>query len=277
MTGREYSRQPDEFNRFRNGNRIPAAEEKKEKKKRLKFYKRILVTFSIILPITISIGWLPFNAFNFGPGTYQSRNTILHLDETTGWFFDGTSFLPLKYSQQDLTYDCSGGYPDPTDSRSIYMIESHGPFKVNGAGFTLLNPFSQKKERFTLSQSAADATYIDQFQAAGFSLNGKWTGRQFPNTSYHTAYVSDLTFSSGKVTIRIANTYNTLTQKVEASWRLDGNVLTIIPSSSGSYILELSDRTYSFNYGQPLTALISITEKGLSIKMNMFTQQSFTR
>ena len=96
MTGREYSRQPDEFNRFRNGNRIPAAEEKKEKKKRLKFYKRILVTFSIILPITISIGWLPFNAFNFGPGTYQSRNTILHLDETTGWFFDGTSFLPLK-------------------------------------------------------------------------------------------------------------------------------------------------------------------------------------
>ena len=299
MNTAEFHPNPDEFNLgYKPSKRL--AEKRKDRKWRLARKLKVLLTSTLlVMPLTIHIGLWDIHSFEFGPGTYQYENYYVHFEDSKGWFFDGTYFIPMYWNETANTYDAAGAYPDTMASSNLetefYTVKASGDIEITDTGIILLNPFTQEKELFTpadvtLKNKSAmveqtengknkiiDVTYIDSYNRKGLSFNGSWVGQFTPQYSYPMAYAMGMEFSGN--TAEIALTDNTVhdVMTFKLNWSVNRCVLTFEARKEVYYIIDTGEDWYNFWYDDTFYGILFFTENGTYLETNVFTSQIFTK
>lgn len=284
MINSEFRPHPEEFNLGYKPTRR-TKEEKKERKWRLAHKLKVLMTSTLlIMPLTIHIGLWDIHSFKFGPGTYQCDSSIVHFDENTGWFYDGTFFIPLTWNQEEMTYNASGVYSDNIHSSAheteFYHVVAGGDIEVTRDGFILLDPVTQQKRMYTTAEKTdtpirSDA--IDNYIANGIDLNGTWYGQISPGYSHISAYPTQLIISGNTATLLVSDTYSHQLASYPLTLSRNGCIIDFYISEPLTYSIETPEKILNFEYNDIMEGIIVFTEDGTFIELNVFTSQIFER
>ena len=290
---------PDEFNLgYKPSKRL--VEKRKERKWKLARKLKVLLTSTLlVMPLTINIGLWDIRSFEFGPGTYQYENYYVHFEDSKGWFFDGTYFIPMYWNEAANTYDAAGAFPETTEASTLdtnfYTVKASGDIEVTDTGVILLNPFTQEKELFTpanvtLKNGSAmvedpddgknkviDVTYIDDYNRHGLSFNGSWVGQFTPQYSYPMAYAIGMDFSGNTAEIALTDNVVHDIMTFRLNWTISRCVLTFNARKEVYYMIPVEDGWKNFWYDDTFYGILFFTEKGMYLETNVFTSQIFTK
>ena len=284
MNDSEFRAHPAEFNLGYKPSR-KTEEEKKDKKWKLARKLKVLMTSTLlIMPLTINIGLWDIHSFKFGPGTYQCDSSYVHFDENTGWFYDGTFFIPLTWNQELMTYNSKGVYSDNIDSSvhetEYYHVVAGGDIEVTRDGIILLDPITQQKRFYVTAEEPEYPIMtesIDNYIANGISLDGTWYGQISPGYSHISAYPTQLIISGNTATLLVSDSYSHQLASYPLTLSRDGCVIEFYISEPITYSIETPEKTLNFEYNDIMEGIIFFTEDGTFIELNVFTSQIFER
>ena len=281
MNNSEFRPHPAEFNLGYQASRRKK-EEKKERRWMLARKLKILLTSTLlIMPLTINIGLWDIHSFKFGPGTYECGTSLVHFDEDTGWFYNGSYFIPLTWNQTELTYQAAGAYPETSDATAhemdCYYVKAGGDIEVRKDGIVLLDPFSQEKLFYTESKQEVNSSSVDSYNANGISLDGSWKGLITPGYSYPTAYPTDLTFQGTAAWLTATDTYGNGSQRYVLYYSIRDCVLSFSYPQPLTYSIVTPEKTINFEYNDILEGVLFFTQQGTYLHLNVFTSQVFEK
>ena len=281
MNNSEFRPHPAEFNLGYKASRRKK-EEKKERRWMLARKLKVLLTSTLlIMPLTINIGLWDIHTFKFGPGTYECGTNLVHFDDNTGWFYNGSYFIPLTWNQDALTYEAVGAYPEVSDATvhemNTYYVKAGGDIEVRKDGIVLLDPFSQEKLFYTESKQEVNSAFVDAYNASGISLDGTWRGLITPGYSYPTAYGTQLSFSGTAAWLTASDTQAHGSQTYVLYYSIKDCVVHFSYPQAMTYVISTPEKDINFEYNDVLEGVLFFAQQGTFSELNVFTSQVFGR
>ena len=235
----------------------------------------------LIMPITIKsgLGSLGHAAedrsaevYRIYNGTYRSEHTWLRLENGSGWFFDGTYFLPLSFNWQDLSYRSAGLLPHSVSQpeSSVIGLTAEGIISKTRRTLTLYDPFTQSFAEFELAEETFNTSYIDLLTSADYVPAGTWKLLSRPDLDFDAPFVREVHLNHDQATLNMGDLATGNTVSISGDVNYHDGLAEITLRHPLDYDIVTPYLSRHFHYDDMIPAIVYATEKGLYLGLNLF-------